>query len=76
MFKKFVVSWTETGTISTRFSPIDNELLENLKKSLKKKSISYPFIDAFIPMYMVRRMISTLSCLVLSGVLKLFLFFN
>jgi hypothetical protein len=77
MFKKFVVSWTETGTlpISTCFSPTYNELLENLKeKTDQTNSIFYPFIDTFIPMYMARRMISAISCLVLRWVLKLFLF--
>jgi hypothetical protein len=61
--------------ISTHFSTTDNKLLENLKERTNQtNSISYPFIDAFIPMYMVRRMISALSCLVLRCVLKLFLY--
>jgi Rps23 Pro-64 3,4-dihydroxylase Tpa1-like proline 4-hydroxylase len=39
-------------------SPTNNELLQNLKEKTKEiNSIFYPFIDAFIPMSMVRRMI-------------------
>jgi hypothetical protein len=48
----------------TYFSPIDNELLEHLKeKTDQRNSTSYPFIDAFILMYMVRRISSALSFL-------------
>jgi hypothetical protein len=53
MIKEFVVSWIETGTISkgTRFSLIDNELLEHLKEHTSQtNSMLYPFIDTFIPM--------------------------
>jgi hypothetical protein len=61
----------------THFSPTDNELLEHLKeKTDQTNSMSYPFIKFFIPMSMVRRIISALSFLVLSCVLKLFLYFN
>jgi hypothetical protein len=61
----------------TRFSPTDNELLEHLKeKTDQTNSLCYPFIDAFIPMFMVRRINSALSFLVLRCVLKLFLSFS
>jgi hypothetical protein len=79
IFKKFVINLTETGTNrqGTRFSPIDNELLEHLKeKTDQTNSKSYPFIDAFIPMSMVRRISSALSFLVLRCVLKSFLSFS
>jgi hypothetical protein len=57
----------------THFSPTDNELLEYLKEKTKQtNSISFPFIDAFIPMSM-GRITSTLSFLVLRCVLKQFL---
>jgi hypothetical protein len=76
MFKKFVVSWTERVLIGkgNRFSPTDNELLEHLKENTdQRNSMSYPFIDTFIPMSMVRIITSALSFLVLRCVLKLFL---
>jgi hypothetical protein len=76
MFKKFVVSWTERVLIGkgNRFSPTDNKLLEHLKeKTDQRNSMSYPFIDTFIPMSMVRIITSALSFLVLRCVLKLFL---
>jgi hypothetical protein len=61
----------------THFSPTDNELLEHLKeKTDQTNSMSYSFIDAFIPMSMVRRLISALSFLALRCVLKLFLSFS
>jgi hypothetical protein len=61
-------------SISIHFSPTHNELLENFKeKTNQTDSISDLFIDAFIPMYMVRGMISALSCLVLRCV-QLFFF--
>jgi hypothetical protein len=61
----------------TRFSPTDNEPLEHLKeKSDQTNSMSYPFIGAFIPMSMVRRIIAALSFLVLRCVLKSFLSFS
>jgi hypothetical protein len=59
----------------TCFSPTDNELLEHLKeKTEQTNSMSYPFIDAFIPMSMVRRISSALNFFVLRCVQKLFLF--
>jgi hypothetical protein len=61
----------------THFSPTDNELLEHLKeKTDQTNSMSYPFVDAFIPMSLVRRISSALSFLVLKCVLKLFLSFS
>jgi hypothetical protein len=68
------LKWVLIGK-GTRFSPTDNELLEHLKeKTDQLNSMSYPFIDAFIPMSMVIRIISALSFLVLRCVVKLFLF--
>jgi hypothetical protein len=50
----------------TRFSLIDNELLEHLKENTDQiNSMSSPFIDTFIPMSMVSRISSALSFLVL-----------
>jgi hypothetical protein len=61
----------------THFSPTDNELLEHLKENTDQaNSMSYPFIDTFIPMSMVRRIISAFSFLVLRCVLKVFLSFS
>jgi hypothetical protein len=58
----------------THFSPTDNELLEHLKEKMDQtNSMSYPFIDAFVPMTMVIRRSFALCFLVLRCVLKLFL---
>jgi hypothetical protein len=68
--------WVLIGS-GTRFSPTDNELIEHLKeKTDETNSMSYPFIEAFIPMSMVRRISSSFSFLVLRCVVKLFLSFN
>jgi hypothetical protein len=70
------LKWVLIGK-GTHFSPTNNKLLEHLKeKTNQTNSMSYPFIDAFIPMSMVRRIISALSFLVLRCVLKLFLSFS
>jgi hypothetical protein len=50
--------------MGTRFRPTDNELLEHLKeKTDQTNSMFDPFIDAFIPMFMVRRTSSALGFL-------------
>jgi hypothetical protein len=79
IFKKFVVSGLKRVLIgkSTHFSPTDNELLEHLKeKTYQTNSMSYPFIDTFIPMSMVRKIKTALSFFVIRCVLKLFISFS